>query len=685
VANNPKNFTPVQQVLDLLENVRPGSNGSTALCPFHGDTNNSLSVAEGEDGRVLLKCFAGCEVPDIVGAIGLEMRDLFPKPPVVETRSANTKNAAMNKELVATYDYCDETGRLLYQNARYRPKDFRPRRPGSDGGWIYNLEGIRRVLYHLPEVITATHVIITEGEKDADRTSKAVRGFEKYKKPRAWAVTTCCGGASGWRTDYASYFSGKSVYILPDNDEPGQKFAQTVAQNVSAYARCVKIVALPDLPEKGDVSNYLDSHDAVDLQEQLRAAIFYEGKTPGTGGGDNSSFRLMPLRECFNAPEEQQSWLVERLLPTGGMSIMAAKPKTGKSTMARQLALSVARGQRFLTRKTLRGEVIYLALEEKQQEVTEHFRALGATGDEPIYIHCAPAPVEAMNQCRVLLQNRRARLLIIDPLFKFARVKDGNDYAQMTAALEPILAMARETDTHVLLVHHTGKNERADAPDAILGSTAILGNVDTAIVLARRDNYRTVLTRQRYGEDMPETVIDFDPDRRAVRLGPVREQADREKVEQEILEFLAGNPDSREAEILDAIPGRRQGKVSALRRLLEIRVKRSGKGGKSDPYKYSLVSSSAEPPERGGTRTKMKPQVAENERLFDVPKTAGTTGNKNRVPTPTNGFRGPQRSLGEMRERVQPPSSLEELAAILEVDGGFSRAEALREAKKGIR
>jgi putative DNA primase/helicase len=70
---------PIKQVLAILEGVRPGSSGVTALCPAHDDARSSLSVSEGADGRVLLPCFAGCDVVEILAAMGLEFSDLFPR------------------------------------------------------------------------------------------------------------------------------------------------------------------------------------------------------------------------------------------------------------------------------------------------------------------------------------------------------------------------------------------------------------------------------------------------------------------------------------------------------------------------------------------------------------------------------------------------------------------------------
>ena len=700
------------------------------MCPVHNDNRSSLSVGEADDGRVLLKCFAGCQVEEIVGVLGLGLRDLFPRASADEKRSAIPVDSAQKKKVVATYDYCDEIGRSLSQIVRFDPKDFRPRRRGPNGDWVYNLKGVRRVLYNLADVVTATHVIVVEGEKDADRGKKALRYFERKEGVR-WAVTTCPGGAKGWRAEYEPYFAGKSVYILPDNDKVGRKFGQNVARSVSTFARRVRVVELPGLKEKEDVSDYLDYYYAKDLQKELRKAPIYRRPIPYTAGGDRSSFNLQSLRDCFDAPEEEQQWLVEGILPAGGMSVMSAKPKVGKSTVARQLALAIATGKPFLGRETQPGEVIYFALEEKRQEVTNHFRDLGATGDEPIRIHCGSAPLDAMEEARVLIQQQRPALLVIDPLFKFTRVKDGNDYAQMTAALEPILALARETDTHILCVHHSGKGERADPTDAILGSTAIFGNVDTALMLAKYDAYRTISSCQRYGEDLPETVLDFDSQRRAVILGASRDQAEQNTREQQILKFLESNPGAVEADILAGVVGRRQNKVSDLRNLVGTRIKREGKGGKKDPYRYSLGSWSREPDTIAGTTTQKLSETTVSKVKVVVPKTRGTTGNKNRVPASTGDSRQPSTTVKEMRvslreadpyrtkpmgtsgnrkptkidsrnsgsrtsrpdrepTRVYPDanrpwSPFEEQVAWLEVEGGLSRAEAVRSVKKTMR
>src|SRR5215468_9910315 len=127
--------------------------------------------------------------------------------------------------IVAVYDYVDENNVPLFQVVRFEPKDFRQRRPDGNGGWIWNLDGVRRVPYHLPELLKAAIVFFCEGEKDANNVRKL-----------GLTATTIPGGASKgkskWRSEFSQYFVGKTVYISPHNDEAGRAHAMTVAGNL---------------------------------------------------------------------------------------------------------------------------------------------------------------------------------------------------------------------------------------------------------------------------------------------------------------------------------------------------------------------------------------------------------------------------------------------------------------------
>jgi hypothetical protein len=118
---------------------------------------------------------------------------------------------------------------------------------------------VRRVLYRLPELLASTRgIVVVEGEKDADRLASL------------GIVATCnVGGAGKWRAEYADALRGRTVVIIPDNDEPGRRHADDVAQQLSGSAE-VRILELPGLPDKGDVSDWLDAGHSAD---ELRAAL----------------------------------------------------------------------------------------------------------------------------------------------------------------------------------------------------------------------------------------------------------------------------------------------------------------------------------------------------------------------------------------------------------------------------
>ncbi len=245
----------IDAILDRLHGVRQRGDSWQACCPAHADDKASLSIGIGDDGRILLHCHAGCVTTDIVAKLGLTMKDLAPA------------NGHINGKprIVSTYDYRDERGELLYQAVRMEPKDFRQRRPAEGGGWTWSTKGVRRVLYRLPGLLAtdpSQTVFVAEGEKDVDNLARL--GF---------AATCNVGGAGKWLSQYNDVLRGRPIAILPDNDQPGRDHAEKVAHNLHGVAASVKVVELPGLPPKGDVSDWLVAGGTVEeLQRLVEAA-----------------------------------------------------------------------------------------------------------------------------------------------------------------------------------------------------------------------------------------------------------------------------------------------------------------------------------------------------------------------------------------------------------------------------
>ncbi|MDX1964328.1 MAG: hypothetical protein SFX18_14340 [Pirellulales bacterium] len=165
---------------------------------------------------------------------------------------------------VATYDYRDESGKLLFQVVRYDPKGFNQRKPKTGGGWDWSVKGVRVVPYRLTELPAdpTQTVYICEGEKDADNLAKI------------GIVATCnAGGAGKWTPQHAEYLRGRRVIVLPDNDDAGRKHAKLVCHSLHGLADTVRIVELPGLPPKGDVTDWLNSGGTkADLERLADAA-----------------------------------------------------------------------------------------------------------------------------------------------------------------------------------------------------------------------------------------------------------------------------------------------------------------------------------------------------------------------------------------------------------------------------
>ena len=205
----------------LPEGIRRGM----ARCPAHDDTTASLSVKNG-DGKVLLHCHAGCPVDAVLEALGWSAADLYDEPPAPRRDDG----------VIATYTYTDEHGAALFYVERRLGKQFRQYHVAAGGDKVWNLNGVRRVPYRLPELLGAVRsgetVYVVEGEKD-------VHAIEA-----AGGVATCNpGGAGKWRAEYAGHFAGiAKVIVVADRDEPGRAHAVQVAGSLRAVADEVEVV-----------------------------------------------------------------------------------------------------------------------------------------------------------------------------------------------------------------------------------------------------------------------------------------------------------------------------------------------------------------------------------------------------------------------------------------------------------
>jgi len=280
---------PVDAVLPRLKGVREeGPNRWRAFCPVHEEPPEghkpSLSVRRGEDGRVLLKCHAtnACTLEAICAAMGLEVKDLFPAkgervqqvntPPRRRRAYATAESAAkaiarrVGGKCVGQWTYHDADGTERFRVLRFDlaggGKEYRPIHPTPEG-WVVGDPPGALPLHGLPLPDGVTRVYAPEGEKCA----------EELRAMGLTATTSAHGAKSAHKTDWTP-LAGREVIILPDNDAAGEVYAEAVATILTRLAppATVRIVRLPDLPEGGDVVDWLDARDGKEPDE-LRAAL----------------------------------------------------------------------------------------------------------------------------------------------------------------------------------------------------------------------------------------------------------------------------------------------------------------------------------------------------------------------------------------------------------------------------
>ena len=293
--------------LSLLRGVVDAGSGKwLAFCPIHestGDHNPSLHVEESEKGEPLAHCFVcgkDTKLGQFCHALGITQREVLGD----QFRMPGERGGLKKRKgkIAATYDYRDESGAILYQAVRMewtedgqRRKDFSQRRPNGDGGWVWNLKGIRRVLYRLPELMAsdvAATVYVVEGEKCVESL-------------REWGLVATCnvGGAGKWGKQYATSLSGRDVVILPDNDptDPqtgkctGRDHARDVLRSLDGIARRVRILELPGLPAKGDIVDWKEAgHGLPELMQLVAGMDSVEAVADGVAADRAKSSPTVP-------------------------------------------------------------------------------------------------------------------------------------------------------------------------------------------------------------------------------------------------------------------------------------------------------------------------------------------------------------------------------------------------------
>jgi putative DNA primase/helicase len=479
--------------------------GGQVLCPGpgHSQQDRSLAVkpADNDDGFVVMS-FAGDDwrlakdhvrqklgMPRFQSESGKNSNDFNSSSPDIRRSHSRPQ-----RTIAKVYDYTDEAGCILFQAIRYEPKGFAQRRPNGNGGFTYSLDGVRRVPYRLPELIEAVAngnpVFVVEGEKDVE----ALRGLN---------IPATCNpmGASKWRDEYSEHFKDAAVYIFPDNDDAGRAHAQEVFWSLDG-AKSVRIVEVPNLPDRGDVSDWLKAGGTAEQLYKL-AGIGIEIVAPPMSYLELTTEQLEELCKAFRTdPAAIQSdeptlesrpassfqmtaveWLWPNRFAIGKLGLIAGLPDEGKGQILSDIVARITSKDDKLwpcnEGIAPDGRVLFLSAEDDINDtIVPRLVAAGAALDQVEIIQTVH---EAKRKDRMfslvtdldLLRNKvtqigNTRLIVIDPISAYLGHGKIDSFrtTDVRAVLSPLVTLAAELKIAIIAIMHF--NKKVDVTNALL-------------------------------------------------------------------------------------------------------------------------------------------------------------------------------------------------------------------------
>lgn len=394
------------------------------------------------------------------------------------------------RNLEVAYDYTDESGRLLYQVLRFQGKQFKQRRPNGSG-WTWGLGDVTRVPYRLPKVVASPFVAVVEGEKDV------------HSLEHVGMVATCNnGGAGNFKPELAKWFKGKKVAIFPDNDDPGREHAIKVAVALHTVALEIRVVELPNLPVKGDVTDFLRAGgNREQIFDLCRKSQVWTPEWSFSSDVPCESDRYIRtvsqeielsggLAEYWNltrqsgllTPWDRLSRTMGGGLRDGEMYVLGGNQGSGKTSLALQFAISALRRRKgvlmfslemgwkavFHRMAAIHARVDLNELQDRQmrkEDVSHMIEPLQAVTREmeryALYVcnRSSVTPEYIIEETSRIKKKQPLHLVIVDHMQLMSSTGTSrSDYEKFTAISRAMKQAAVDVNVPVLVVSQTSRN-----------------------------------------------------------------------------------------------------------------------------------------------------------------------------------------------------------------------------------
>lgn len=506
-----------------VQKFQPSGNNASAICPFHPDTSPSLSIERTTGMYNCHKCGAKGNMVTLAKEKGIALSSVpnyDPRHNGGDVRKSKITKPRTGFEIERTYDFRDEMGHLLYQEVRMKGKSFRYRRPDPNekGKFIWNMADTEKVLYRTPELLDAHDrgvdtVYVVEGPKDVETLVKL--GLE---------ATTNYGGAGGWTEAYADQLTSFHVICIPDNDGPGRAHAEAVAGSLKEKAPSVKVLQLPGIPEKGDVTDWMEKgHSRAELEALAKSVVEWEPK-----GEERTKFSYIePIKALLNKEFTDQPWLIDKIWPHGARGWIAGNPGSNKTWFAMEMAYSIVTGESFLGEFPVKdpGKVLYVQQELQERHHRERwdlmlpakpFHSEHKDAFEEGFYHLTNRQLLLPEDCDGLIEWIKPmgfKAIILDS-FSESHLANENSAHEMRSILMALTRIRNETGASVIVIHHLHKQSKESKGRSIFermrGSSALWGwrNALIAMSTEAQDEFKSKVQFQfQVAETPPEFIF----------------------------------------------------------------------------------------------------------------------------------------------------------------------------------